>query len=272
MQVWVNKSWPLSQHHCWNIISGFRRTRGILSTQLFLATYNVCSKVANRWTKGRGNTSVQSSARTRFRPWNHQSLGVTLCATKFDIQELHILPTVCIYVIYVFWMNMTTNGNCFLILHQQIASYNSEEACLLSGTIWLLICSPGSWSLKRRIWPTCILNLLLPSYLTDKTAFRTLDCSGCVYVFNINFTNTGDLSGTVVKVLCYKSEGRWWITASVIAFFIEIKSLRSHYGPGVDSASNINEHQEYFLGKRRPVRKADNLTTILCRCHVIWEP
>jgi len=25
-------------------------------------------------------------------------------------------------------------------------------------------------------------------------------------------------------------------------------------------------------GKKRPVRKADNLTTILCRCHVIWEP
>jgi len=22
----------------------------------------------------------------------------------------------------------------------------------------------------------------------------------------------------------------------------------------------------------RPVRKADNLTTILCRCHEIWEP
>jgi len=25
-------------------------------------------------------------------------------------------------------------------------------------------------------------------------------------------------------------------------------------------------------GYRRPVRKADNLTTILCRCHEIWEP
>ena len=25
-------------------------------------------------------------------------------------------------------------------------------------------------------------------------------------------------------------------------------------------------------GKKRPVRKADNLTTILCCCHVIWEP
>ena len=29
---------------------------------------------------------------------------------------------------------------------------------------------------------------------------------------------------------------------------IDIKSFRSHYGPGVDSASNRNEYQEYFLG------------------------
>ena len=29
--------------------------------------------------------------------------------------------------------------------------------------------------------------------------------------------------------------------------FIDIKSFRSHYGPGVDSASNRNEYQEYFL-------------------------
>jgi len=27
-----------------------------------------------------------------------------------------------------------------------------------------------------------------------------------------------------------------------------IKSFRSHYDPGVDSASNRNEYQEYFLG------------------------
>ena len=30
------------------------------------------------------------------------------------------------------------------------------------------------------------------------------------------------------------------------AFFIDIKSFRSHYGPGVESASNTNEYQEYF--------------------------
>ena len=38
------------------------------------------------------------------------------------------------------------------------------------------------------------------------------------------------------------------IPAGVIGFFIDIKSFRSHYGPGVDSASNRNEYQEHFPG------------------------
>jgi len=33
-----------------------------------------------------------------------------------------------------------------------------------------------------------------------------------------------------------------------LEFFIAFKSFRSHYGPGVDSASNRNEYQKYFLG------------------------
>ena len=33
-----------------------------------------------------------------------------------------------------------------------------------------------------------------------------------------------------------------------LEFSIDIKSFRSHYGPGVDSASNRNEYQEHFLG------------------------
>ena len=40
------------------------------------------------------------------------------------------------------------------------------------------------------------------------------------------------------------------IPPSVGGFFIDIKSFRSHYGPGVDSASSRNEYQEYFLGVR----------------------
>ena len=37
------------------------------------------------------------------------------------------------------------------------------------------------------------------------------------------------------------------IPAGVNGFFIDIKFLRSHCGPVVDSASNRNEYQEYFL-------------------------
>jgi len=38
------------------------------------------------------------------------------------------------------------------------------------------------------------------------------------------------------------------IPDGVIGFFLDINSFRSHYGPGVDSASNRNEYQEYLLG------------------------
>jgi len=33
---------------------------------------------------------------------------------------------------------------------------------------------------------------------------------------------------------------------------------------GVDSASNRNEYQEYFLGVDPSVGRADNLTTFMC--------
>ena len=54
-----------------------------------------------------------------------------------------------------------------------------------------------------------------------------------------------DRGSTVVKVLCYKSEGRWFGPSG---FSIGKKSFRSHYGPGVDSASNRNEYKEYLMG------------------------
>jgi len=38
------------------------------------------------------------------------------------------------------------------------------------------------------------------------------------------------------------------ISGCVSGFFIDIKFFLSHYDPGVDSASNRNEYQGYFLG------------------------
>ena len=38
------------------------------------------------------------------------------------------------------------------------------------------------------------------------------------------------------------------IPTGVSEFSIDIKYFQLHCGPGVDSASNRNEYQEYFLG------------------------
>jgi len=54
-----------------------------------------------------------------------------------------------------------------------------------------------------------------------------------------------------------------------LGFFIYIKSFRSHYGPGVDSSSNRNEYQEYYLGDKggRCVR----LTNLPTSCAVVMK-
>ena len=53
--------------------------------------------------------------------------------------------------------------------------------------------------------------------------------------------------GTVVKALCYKSESRWF-DSRWCHWNFSLTSFRSHYVPGVDTASNRNEYQEDFLG------------------------
>ena len=50
------------------------------------------------------------------------------------------------------------------------------------------------------------------------------------------------------------------IPAGVSGFFIDIKSFRLHYGPGVDSASNRNNYQEFYLPPScAAVKKSGNL-------------
>jgi len=77
----------------------------------------------------------------------------------------------------------------------------------------------------------------------------------------------------LLEALRYKSEGhgfdsRWCYWNLSLTY-----SFQSHYGPGVDSASNRNEYQEYILGGEggRCVR----LTTLppsWAECLEIWEP
>jgi len=60
----------------------------------------------------------------------------------------------------------------------------------------------------------------------------------------------GDRSSTVVKVLRYKSVGRWFDSRWFHLNFSLTWSFRTQYGLGIDSASNRNEYQEYFLGTK----------------------
>ena len=54
--------------------------------------------------------------------------------------------------------------------------------------------------------------------------------------------------GVVVKALCYKPAGHGFDSRWCHWNFSVTYSFRSHYGSGVDSATNRNEYQVYFLG------------------------
>ena len=86
------------------------------------------------------------------------------------------------------------------------------------------------------------LNLLLISSRTETYMYTIYIC---IYLFIY-------LLGTAVAqwLRCCATNRKvaGLIPASVIGFFIDIKSFRSHYGPVVDSASDRNEYQEHFLG------------------------
>ena len=58
----------------------------------------------------------------------------------------------------------------------------------------------------------------------------------------------GARGGVVVKALRYKPAGRGFDSRWCHWNFSATYSFRSHYDPGVDSASNRNEYQVYFLG------------------------
>jgi len=62
------------------------------------------------------------------------------------------------------------------------------------------------------------------------------------------YVNTDCFGWTFVRCCTTNRKVAGLIPDDVSGFFFDIKSFRSHYGPGVHSASNRNEYQEYFLG------------------------
>jgi len=77
----------------------------------------------------------------------------------------------------------------------------------------------------------------------------------------------------LVEAPRYKYEGRGIHSRWCHWNFSLTYSFRPHYGPGVDSASNRNEYQEYFLGGKGG--RCVGLTTLppsCADCLEIWEP
>ena len=67
-------------------------------------------------------------------------------------------------------------------------------------------------------------------------------------VLHLSLKFYGDRSSTVLKVLCYNSQGRFFDPRWRHWYFSLTYFFRSHYVSGVESASNRNEFQEDFLG------------------------
>jgi hypothetical protein len=82
----------------------------------------------------------------------------------------------------------------------------------------------------------------------------------------------GDRGSTVVKVLRDKSEGRWFDPRWCHEIFIDINSSDRAMALGSNQPLTETSTGSISWGQMRPVRKAGNLTTILCLCQEIWEP
>jgi len=82
-------------------------------------------------------------------------------------------------------------------------------------------------------------------------AFRNVDthcCEKSVHNWAFYHCNLGTAVAQWLRCCATNRKITDSIPASVSGFFIDIKYFRSHYGPGVESVSNTNEYQEYFLG------------------------
>jgi len=88
---------------------------------------------------------------------------------------------------------------------------------------------------------------MIGKFLLNLSAGVLSTCGRMIYV-----KSSKAISGTAVAqwLRCCATNRKVTgsIPVGVSGFFIDIKSFRLHYGPGVDSASNRNEYQELFLG------------------------
>ena len=66
---------------------------------------------------------------------------------QFNIQQLYVLPTLYLCVLY-----LSENSDLCHLQHKLIGFYNWDEKCLLRGTNWVFKYSSLRFVFKRLIW------------------------------------------------------------------------------------------------------------------------
>ena len=92
-------------------------------------------------------------------------------------------------------------------------------------------------------------------------------------LINLTILYLGYAMAHLVKALRYKPEGQGFDSRWCHWNFSLTQSFWQRYGPGVDSASNRNEYQKYFLGgKGGWCVRLTTLPPSCADCLEIWEP
>ena len=131
----------------------------------------------------------------------------------------------------------------FPLTHYLNACFKASHVCELTHSF--IAADAVNVGPRSKIWYGSLVTRILSG---------TALCSHVLYLilmsclFSVKHLDTGTAVAQWLRCFATNRKVADSIPASVSGFFIDIKPFRSHYGPGVDSASNRNEYQEYFLG------------------------
>ena len=135
-------------------------------------------------------------------------------------------------------------------------------------------------SLRKKLWTCrttdCRIMVTALGVATAEQVFLEPDAGAvttrrCGPIYTA-YVTLGHAVAQLVEALRYKPEGRGFDSRWCYCNFSSIQSFRPHYGPRVNSASNRNEYQEYFLGGKGG--RCVGLTTLPLSypdCLEIWE-
>jgi hypothetical protein len=182
-----------------------------------------------------------------------------------DLIQLYCLLRVSNNHVFVLRKTCTVHAVCMVLLScihmgqsdidetapygcMKVIPYKLHEQVFLRMNTWLFETCRRQYNLIKLSMKKCAFCLfLLHRYITthgSKTVkFSYLFIYLFIYANWYSFLNifsisniSGDRGSTVVKMLYYKSDGRWFDPNWCQRVFIYIKSFRSHCGPGVDSS------------------------------------